>query len=418
MFSKIKISFSLFGCLVLLTGSFAYAQTQKDRQVEARVDVITYQAGVKFKEGLLYLKDNLHVQASQKFDEAIEVFLTSGFDLPKTPTLHSCYNQMFETIYQLEYPAINQQQQLKMLSMTCNWQWKESDFQLADAVAKIVLTAPVTPTGDNPAITSKTNTNTLAQGFTDQKYEPSPLDELSQLQLTEEETPATTKKGETWVTISNRTGVSVADLMAANGNAPVPGKKVIIPNGKNAKNITYSRPTSTVRVVKAKAGDTIATLAAREKVSAAEIAKFNGLLLTSKLNAGREIKIPSYSYPIIRAAPVLPQDNGVLLRPIPTIPLNERLPRNTPLSLLGNKPVQMINGRVKAVMDYINEYFNDPYSVRFVRWSKVEQGIYQGTSYWSVQVKLRAKNAFNAYILSETIYYIKNNKVVGTRKLY
>ncbi len=112
---------------------------------------------------------------------------------------------------------------------------------------------------------------------------------------------ANTAKGETWQSISNRTGVSVQDLMAANGNAQVPGTKVFVPQGNNVKNIVYSRPTTpvmttptnTVRIVKAQNGDTVATIAAREKVSAVEIAKFNGLLPTSKLPAGREIKIPT-----------------------------------------------------------------------------------------------------------------------------
>lgn len=114
---------------------------------------------------------------------------------------------------------------------------------------------------------------------------------------------ANTSKGETWENISARTGVSVQDLRAANGNAAVPGSKVIIPQGKGngVTNTNYSRSTnqpttmtanSNIRVVKAQSGDTVATLAAREKVSAEEVAKFNGLLPTTKLVAGREIKIP------------------------------------------------------------------------------------------------------------------------------
>jgi hypothetical protein len=65
-------------------------------------------------------------------------------------------------------------------------------------------------------------------------------------------------------------------------------------------------------------------------------------------------------------------------------------------------------------MNFFNENMNDPYSMRFVRWSDVVQKNYQGKSYWSVQVKFRAKNAFGAYVLSEMIFYIKNNKVVAT----
>ncbi len=113
---------------------------------------------------------------------------------------------------------------------------------------------------------------------------------------------ANTSKGETWENISARTGVSVQDLRAANGNAAVPGSKVIVPQkgGNNVNNVVYSRPTnqptnttSNVRVVKAQSGDTVATLAAREKVSVDEVAKFNGLLPSTKLVAGREIRIPA-----------------------------------------------------------------------------------------------------------------------------
>ncbi len=110
-----------------------------------------------------------------------------------------------------------------------------------------------------------------------------------------------TAAGETWENISNRTGVSVADLMAANGNAPVPPRgKIIVPINNGVKNIAYTRPTtavptltSTVKVVKALAGDTVSMVAERHGASAAEVAKFNGLLTTSKLSPGREIKIPS-----------------------------------------------------------------------------------------------------------------------------
>lgn len=114
---------------------------------------------------------------------------------------------------------------------------------------------------------------------------------------------ANTSKGETWENISARTGVSVQDLRAANGNAAVPGSKVIVPQkGNNVNNVVYSRPTNqpttttasnNVRIVKAQSGDTVATLAAREKVSVDEVAKFNGLLPSTKLVAGREIRIPA-----------------------------------------------------------------------------------------------------------------------------
>ncbi|HEX8289277.1 MAG TPA: transglycosylase SLT domain-containing protein [Pyrinomonadaceae bacterium] len=113
---------------------------------------------------------------------------------------------------------------------------------------------------------------------------------------------ANSAAGETWQTISNRTGVSVDQLMAANPGMAVPKGKVFVPQiGNNVQKTNYSRPTtpvsaaqtSNVKVVKAQAGDTVAKVAARAGADATEVAKFNGLLPNSVLPAGREIKIPS-----------------------------------------------------------------------------------------------------------------------------
>jgi membrane-bound lytic murein transglycosylase D len=112
---------------------------------------------------------------------------------------------------------------------------------------------------------------------------------------------ANSSSGETWQNISKRTGVSVEDLMAANPGMTIPRGKVFVPvKGNNVVSTNYSRPTtptsaaqnSGVRTVKAQAGDTVAKLAGRHGANATEVAKFNGLLPNSVLNAGREIKIP------------------------------------------------------------------------------------------------------------------------------
>jgi membrane-bound lytic murein transglycosylase D len=110
-----------------------------------------------------------------------------------------------------------------------------------------------------------------------------------------------TSAGENWQNIANRTGVSVGELQAANGGVIAPKGKVVVPKGNNVQKTNYSRPTTPipmmrtkgVRVVKAKSGDTVAKVAAREGISAVELAKYNGLLPGSALSAGREIKIPS-----------------------------------------------------------------------------------------------------------------------------
>ena len=116
-------------------------------------------------------------------------------------------------------------------------------------------------------------------------------------------TLANSVQGETWDNLARRFSVSVADLMAANPGMRVPSGKVMLPSasGNNVQTTSYSRPTTprsnapapNVRVVKAQAGDTVAMVAARNNVNPVELAKFNGLLPTSKLNAGREIRIPN-----------------------------------------------------------------------------------------------------------------------------
>ncbi len=111
---------------------------------------------------------------------------------------------------------------------------------------------------------------------------------------------ANSSSGETWQNISNRTGVNVSELMAANPGMTVPRGKVFVPvTGNNVQNIVYSRPTNLnvstanrVKVVKARAGETVAKVAERYKVSPTEIAKYNGLLPNTVLTAGRELKIP------------------------------------------------------------------------------------------------------------------------------
>jgi LysM repeat protein len=580
--------FSFTAIIFLISAFSAFGQTDINKNAEAQVNAVTEKAGKLFNEGLLSLKDNRRLIAGEKFDKSVEEFLYSTLNVQSNPKLSSCYNQLVETIYRIEFPSNTNQPNIRTLSAACGW---NIDNQLADDVAKLVLTNQNVPT-DGAAATSlivaNNNLPTVpTQGFNEQKFEASPLDELSKLELTQEEqqvenspvaqqqyqyiayavsnkslgfsfqvdpriqqyinyyqgrgrgtmetglyrsgmfmrmarrifkeeglpenvawlaqvesmwkpsamswaaasglwqfipgtgtrfglkrtayvdernsfekathasaqylkflanryggnwelamaaynsgegnvdraiaragvssfwaaypylpqetrnyvpnilatiliannpqqygfgqvrpapqlmydqirVPASTNlglvaqasdtsveylrylnpelrtnmtppepyiirvpagkanevvaifkrvnpnvnnnsnlansaKGETWENVSRRTGVSVADLMAANGGAKVPGNKVFVPQGSNVKNIVYSRPTNaltplaanTVRVVKAQNGDTVTTLAARENVSAVEIAKFNGLLPTSKLSAGREIKIPT-----------------------------------------------------------------------------------------------------------------------------
>lgn len=71
--------------------------------------------------------------------------------------------------------------------------------------------------------------------------------------------------------------------------------------------------------------------------------------------------------------------------------------------LLGSKPARQANGGVQIVMSWFQENLHDPYSARFVRWSRVEKSFFDDEPYWKVSVRVRAKNAFGAYVLSDML---------------
>ncbi|REJ79138.1 MAG: LysM peptidoglycan-binding domain-containing protein [Acidobacteria bacterium] len=113
---------------------------------------------------------------------------------------------------------------------------------------------------------------------------------------------ANSGKGETWESISRRTGVTVAALKEANPGMKSPRGKVFVPVvvGNNVASTSYNRPATketvdtdpSVRIVKAKSGETVRKLAERVGASPVEVAKLNGLYVNSRLNAGREIRVP------------------------------------------------------------------------------------------------------------------------------
>jgi hypothetical protein len=86
--------------------------------------------------------------------------------------------------------------------------------------------------------------------------------------------------------------------------------------------------------------------------------------------------------------------------------------------VMGEKPAQSsFDGDVGPVKEYLKEALNDYDSSEFVEWSPVTK-VYLGKEpYWGVRLKLRAKNAFGAYILRDTYYFMRNNKVVKSQGL-
>jgi len=125
-------------------------------QSEGRISQIMTRAEDHFRRGKLNLEDNKREQAREEFDKAIDSILESGFDVRASQKLQTYYLELVERIYREEVPT-----------------------QQPNAAVNAQLVAQNTQ-DQKPAPPPQI-------GFRDQKFEPSPLDDLSKLVLTEDE---------------------------------------------------------------------------------------------------------------------------------------------------------------------------------------------------------------------------------------
>jgi membrane-bound lytic murein transglycosylase D len=130
-------------------------------QSEGRIAQIIARAEDHFRKGKLNLEDNKREQAREEFDKAVDSILESGFDVRASQKLQTYYLELVERIYREEVPL----QQPGTPNIT-------STQLVAQNTQDQATQKPQPP----PQI-----------GFRDQKFEPSPLDELSKLVLTESE---------------------------------------------------------------------------------------------------------------------------------------------------------------------------------------------------------------------------------------
>ena len=129
------------------------------QQSEDRVSKVITTAEDYFRRGKLNLEDNNRDQAREDFDKAVDSILESGLDVRASQRLQGFYLELVEKIYREEVPL--------------------GRGPIQPNVTELVAQngAPSAPQKiDPPQI-----------GFRDQKFEPSPLDELSRLVLTPEE---------------------------------------------------------------------------------------------------------------------------------------------------------------------------------------------------------------------------------------
>src|SRR5262245_43221338 len=127
-------------------------------QSEGRVNQIIARAEDHFRKGKLNLEDNKRNQAREEFDRAVDSILESGFDVRASQRLQTYYLELVERIYREEVP-----------------------LQQPTAPVNTQLVAQNTQTQEQNAPPPS------QVGFRDQKFEPSPLDELSKLVLTDRE---------------------------------------------------------------------------------------------------------------------------------------------------------------------------------------------------------------------------------------
>ncbi|MFN2452666.1 MAG: transglycosylase SLT domain-containing protein [Pyrinomonadaceae bacterium] len=148
-------------------GSSARAIPSEVEKSEGRVVEVINRAEDHFKRGKLNLEDSKLEQARDEFDKAVDTVLESGMDVRASQRLQTFYLELVERIYREEVP-------------------QSLPGQVVNTATLVAQTAPIVQGGDTATVRPQ-NPAPRQAGFREQKFEPSPLDELSKLTLTAEE---------------------------------------------------------------------------------------------------------------------------------------------------------------------------------------------------------------------------------------
>jgi membrane-bound lytic murein transglycosylase D len=182
------VTSATFGQITSTTSSSQPTTPEIDRARDV-INKILDDSGRSFKDGLKAYKENRRSDAGTQFDKSVETFLYSAINIQKDQKLQSCYSQLIETVYRIEFPANGQAPQVRPLTATCGWNWSADDLKLADQVVAMSKPAVTTSTAST-AVAANAGGNQPKEalvGFNEQQFEPSPLDDLSKLELTPEE---------------------------------------------------------------------------------------------------------------------------------------------------------------------------------------------------------------------------------------
>lgn len=138
------------------------------QKAEPRVDQLIERSEAYFKQGKLNLEDNKRDAARSDFDKAVDEILMSGMDVRANQKLQKYYLELVERIYREEVPVLQTQQQQ----------------QATPVVAQDAATAK---TDQVEQVAKAQEPKQVQIGFRQQGFDPSPLDPLSKLILTDTE---------------------------------------------------------------------------------------------------------------------------------------------------------------------------------------------------------------------------------------
>ena len=148
-------------------GSSAREIQTEVQKTDPRVDQIIERANDHFRKGKLNLEDNKREQARDEFDKAVDEILMSGLDVRASQRLQTFYLELVEKVYREEVPLI-----------------QTAPPQNATPV---VAQNPADPKTEQTEIAQVQQPKPVTIGFRQQGFDPSPLDALSKLILTEEQ---------------------------------------------------------------------------------------------------------------------------------------------------------------------------------------------------------------------------------------
>lgn len=85
--------------------------------------------------------------------------------------------------------------------------------------------------------------------------------------------------------------------------------------------------------------------------------------------------------------------------------------------VLGPKPINSAyDGNVTPAQNYLKQALNDYDSSEYLGWTDVRKTYVGKEPFWTTTVRLRAKNAFGAFVVNEYTFFIRNNQVVNVEK--